>query len=111
MKKPLPGEAFGPQDPPLDDPDFAKAYPNLLEMLTATEYEGGHPRTTSTLLIFCERGILRCCLNDRDNNRSAFLSETTVEGALVKIEEGLATGRIDWRSRSQSGFKGASTPF
>lgn len=111
LRRPKPGERTGPIEPPFRDPDFSGQYPMLHEMLYSTQYDDRSPRTTSTLLIFCENSILRLCLNDRDNNRSVFFTGETMEAALISLENALATGTVDWRMRGRNGGSGGQTPF
>jgi len=106
MQRPKPGELTARNDPPFVDGPFQRMYPTLHEMLTAIQYEDNQPRTTSTLLVFCENGVLRMCLNDRDNSRSAFFTAETVEDCLQGINDALTAGRVDWRMKNN--FK---TPF
>jgi len=106
LSRPKPGELTAKNDPPFDDRLFTDCHPNLSEMLTAIQYADNAPRTTSTLLVFCENGILRGCLNDRDNNRSAFFTAQTVGDLFQTIEDALASGRADWRMKNR-----ISTPF
>lgn len=111
LRKPKPGERTGPVEPVFNDADFKATYPQTTDHLAAVRYEDGSPRVTSTLLIFCDTGILRVCLNDRDNNRSVFFTGETVEAALTSMENALAEGTVEWRSRSQSGYNNVKTPF
>jgi len=111
LRKPKPGERVGPVEKPWDDEAFAKTHPTLTEMLYATSYEDKSPRTTSTLLIFCDNGVLRVCLNDRDNNRSAFLTGETVEGTLLALEDQLATQTVEWKMKAGYNQSSVKTPF
>jgi len=106
LQRPKPGEMTARNDPPFHDRLFCDSYPVLSEMLTAATYDDNNPRQTSTLLIFTENGILRGCLNDRDNNRSAFFTAETISDLFQVIDNALASNRVDWRIKN--GFK---TPF
>jgi len=106
LTRPKPGELTAKNDPPFNDTSFQKLFPNLHEMLTATQYADNQPRTTSTLLLFCEGGVLRGCLNDRDNNRSSFLTAETIDDLFSTIESALASGRVEWRMKNRM-----NTPF
>jgi len=111
LKKPKPGEKAGPVEAPWDDEAFAKTYPTITEMLYATSYEDKTLRQTSTLLIFCDNGVLRICLNDRDNQRSAFVTGETVEGTLLKLEDQLATQTVEWKNKAGYNQNAMRTPF
>lgn len=106
LARPKPGELTARNDAPFSDRNFAKDYPTLHEMLTATQYGDNQPRVTSTLLIFVENGILRFCLNDRDNSRSAFFTAETFSDGLEAIDSALLSNKVDWRMKNRT-----STPF
>lgn len=111
IQRPKPGERCGPVEAAFNDANFKATYPTLSDYLTSTHYEDRSPRTTSTLLIFCENGVLRMCVNDRDNNRSVFFTSETVEGVLLSAENALATRTADWKTRSGYGQGNPKTPF
>jgi len=111
VKKPLPGEQFKKTELPLDDAAFRDEFPNLYDHLFATTYEDGSGRMTSTMLIFSENGVLKLCLNDRDNGRSVFITATEFLSLFSVIETGLASNSLDWRSRRQSGDNGNKVPW
>lgn len=111
IRKPKPGERTGPVEPIFNDADFKASYPSITDHLTAVRYEDGSNRATSTLLIFCDTGVLRVCLNDRDNNRSVFFTGETMEAALLSAENALATNTVEWRSRSGYAKGTPTTPF
>lgn len=74
-------------------------YPSTWAYLADTRYEDGEPRETATLMLLAEQGVVKACLNDRDNSRSAWVSGRSVEEALAALEAGLAEGRTEWRGR------------
>jgi len=111
LKRPLPGERTGPVEAAFNDADFKASYPSITDHLTELRYGDGAPRVTSTLLLFCDQGVLRVCLNDRDNNRSVFFTSESIEGALLSMENALATNTVEWRSRGQNGYQNVKTPF
>lgn len=82
------------------DPVFEKVHPNLYEMMTATTFEDGSKRQTSTLNIFVDDGCFKACLNDRAEGQVAFVTDETVQGLLGAVEEQLATGAIQWRTQT-----------
>lgn len=111
LRKPVPGEFYGPPQPPFNDPEFAAKYPNLTEYLVTSRWADGSIRQTSTLSIFTDGVSLKVVLNDRDNNRSAFFCEETFDDSLAAIEAALANDRVDWKSRSANKSGGMQTPF
>jgi len=111
LQRPKPGERPGPQEAAFDDADFTKSYPTLAAYLTQTKYVTGEHRVTSTILIFIENGVLRLCLNDRDNNRSVFFTGETVEACLISAENAILAGTADWRTKSSYRNGDQKTPF
>jgi hypothetical protein len=77
--------------------DTLQGCPTLVEYLTATTWDDGQERPTATLLLFTEDGVWKCCLNDRANSRSAWVSGDTPEGCITALEEGLSLGDLPWR--------------
>lgn len=72
-------------------------YPRLHAMLTTTVLDG-KPRKTTTILLFCEAGRLKACLNDRAEGLSGFLTLDGLELVAEQLEEGLAKEDVDWRA-------------
>jgi len=84
------------------DPGWSKRWPALCSHLFDNKYDDGTPRVTSTLMILAELGVLKVCLNDRDAERSAWVSGRGVDEALDALEVGLVEDRLDWRARPPS---------
>lgn len=83
-----------PLSPTLED-----LYPNLFSYLTQDAWEDGSTRVTSTILFFVERGELKCCISDRDAQRSAFLTGSDFQALLEAVEHGLEEDALDWRQK------------
>lgn len=98
MKKPVGPKPGAPAESMVLDDLVAKRWPHLGEYLAESAYEDGSPRVTSTLLVFAEDGWWKGCLKDRDNERSLWHSNDTLESLLDGLEELLATGRAEWRA-------------
>lgn len=79
------------------DADLVKRYPNLIEYLTVTEFEDGSSRERSVLSVFVEDGRVKVCLNDKELERSGYVSGDTLTGVLVALEKALATEGLEWR--------------
>lgn len=79
-------------------------YPTLMEYLTEDRYEDGSSRRTSTVTLFAQDGQVKGCVNDRDNDCSAFFSAASIESLLAVIESKLKESSADWR-RNQGGSK------
>jgi hypothetical protein len=111
MRRPLPGDRTGPADPDFSDEGFRNEFPTLHEYLTMTKYDKGEARVTSTLLVFVENGVLRLCLNDRDNLRSAFYTGETLATAMASLEMALLSERVEWKSKAGYARPEHKTPF
>lgn len=111
VKRPTFGQMNGPTEKPYDDQDFATLFPTLHQYITCTSWEDGKPRTTSTLLFFLENGVMKCCVNDRDNNRSAFFTATTFNDLLLHMETRLSEETADWKIKGNKPSNPGYTPF
>lgn len=78
------------------DMTWQASVPLLHAMLTITQVNG-KPRETSSLLLFCEDGLFKACLNDRGNARTLWASGGTITALLEALEKALATGEAAWR--------------
>lgn len=72
--------------------------PSLYSYLTDSKWEDGSPRELATLMIFAQDGRWKVCLSDKATGRVCFLSGTTIEEALLSLDEGLGTDEVDWRT-------------
>lgn len=77
--------------------DFASLYPTLWEYLSSTQWSEGGARQTSTLLLLCEDGDTKLCLNDRAGNRSRWTTGETLQVALGDLEQALRDDEGGWR--------------
>lgn len=80
-------------------------FPALAEYLTATVLGEDRQRKTATLLLFCEDGLFKVCLNDRQEALSAWASGETAREAIEALEASLEAGEASWRRSA-----GASPP-
>jgi len=78
-------------------------YPLLVEFLSLLAWEDGKPRTPGSVILFSEEGVWKACVNDKDAALVAFVSARSPEGLLCAINDGLASGGLDWRKGRQSG--------
>lgn len=74
------------------------SYPNVLEYMSASRYDDGALRQTSTMVLCVDQGALKACLNDRDRARSLWASGASLEDVLRDLEEDLSSGTGAWRS-------------
>jgi len=73
------------------------AVPGVREMLVENRFPDGGARQTSTLLLFVEHGVVKVCLNDRDQGCSAWASGSSVGDCLEALEMGLQADSLQWR--------------
>lgn len=83
------------------DPDLRARYPAIHEYLTRRVVEG-KVIETSTLLLFCEEGQFKVCLNDRDAAVVVFRGGQSFQDALGGLENALIDGTADWRERKNT---------
>lgn len=99
LKKPMSKVADLPEGVTCADPAWSSRWPLLSSHLFDLKYEDGTPRSTSTLMILGEHSVVKACLNDREEARSAWVSGRTVDEALGALEVGLMQDSLDWRAR------------
>lgn len=85
------------QDAIPSDPWLINNCPLLVEYLTSSRYEDKSPRTTSTLTVFVDAGVLKIALNDRDANASLYVTGECLSDALESLEKQLNEQKPDWR--------------
>lgn len=108
MKRPSkPGEHMpsGVAAPP---GNLAETHPNLSEHLTATQYEDGSPRQTSTILAFAQDGLWKACLRDREEGRCLWVAASAYELLIDALEAMLCDPEAIWRDDRLSGQQSAS---
>lgn len=93
------------RDQAASDESFEKQWPAIFEYLTKLRVKKDVERRTSTMLIFCEDGLWKACVNDRENDETAFWSAPSYEELLTAVESDLAVGQGEWRHRSKPGKK------
>lgn len=75
-----------------------KDRPALVEYLTVDRWPGGKARVTSTLMLCFAEDRFRACLNDRDGQRSVWVSGATLDACLDALEAGLQADVLEWRA-------------
>lgn len=106
LSKPKPTESMGSSSGGFPDQGFEESYPTLYSYLCDASYESGEPRKTATITMFCDAGYLKACVNDRDNDRSAFVTSETMEGLLDSLEACLSDAKTVWKLPRDSGAGG-----
>lgn len=72
--------------------------PTLFDFLTLLRWPDDAARATGTLLLFCEDGLWKASLHDRDGARTVFVSGGGLLGLLAICDEALACPGTPWRS-------------
>jgi len=99
LKKPMNKTADLPEGVACADAGWVAKWPAVTSHLFDLKYDDGTPRATSTLMILGEHGVVKVCLNDREEARSAWVSGRAVDEALEALEAGLVADSLDWRAR------------
>jgi len=77
--------------------DWSMHYPKLWEHLVEELFEDGTRRVVSTLLLMGEDGWMKACLNDRAEDRVAWVAGKSMEDCLDALESKLNNGNMEWR--------------
>jgi len=77
--------------------EWSLLHPLLWEHITATTWADGSERVTSSLLMFCEERCVKLMLNNRAEEKVAFIASDSIEGAWAALETGLEASTLDWR--------------
>lgn len=88
------------------DKDFAKTHPALVEFMTLRRNDDGTPRQTSSLLIFCEDGVWKACLSERERELTLWAAGDTLAELLEAMEATLQSPAPQWRTKSGKRTKG-----
>lgn len=105
LKKREPSATTSGNGGPAATDGFATEYPGLWEMLTSSRYPDGSHRATSTLSLFVDEGLVKACLNDRDQSQNTFVSGHTITDCMRALESGLQADTLQWRVSAGSGRK------
>lgn len=80
------------------DHGLEREHPALHEYLTLTRHDDGQERQTATLLVFCEGGMFKVCLSDRDTSQTLWAAAETFVEALEALEACLQSPNPQWRT-------------
>lgn len=72
-------------------------FPTLWAYLSDTVWSDGSARSTSTITVFAEDGLVKLCLNDREGKRTCWSTGTSLEESAEALEQRLAAGTAEWR--------------
>lgn len=90
-----PPSSCGPQS--AEDAEWIDRHAALADYMTTDKWPDGRRRDTTTVLLFCEAGVWKACVSDRDSSCVAFVSGAGPTSVLEAVEKGLREGRLDWR--------------
>jgi hypothetical protein len=88
------------------DTELQATRPALHEFLTRQLDDDGNPRETATLLIFCQEGMFKGCLNDRATAGHLWAAGTLLSELLDVLEERLRDPKAEWRQSKEDGRTG-----
>lgn len=89
------GKGGGPD--PTDD-KMKKNYPTLWEYLSCSAWPDGEERKRSSLVVFCEDGMVKGCLSDRNFDVQLWGASGTFLGVLEALEARLTEDKPEWRA-------------
>lgn len=81
------------------DSTLEASCPALHEFLTLSALPGGATRTTSTLLVFCDGGLWKAVLNERDAGVCLWATAESLQGLWDELEARLTAPVVDWRQQ------------
>lgn len=82
--------------------------PLLVEYLSATTYDDGTPRQTSTLLLMAQDGAWKACLRDREQGMCLWVAAPSFGALIGVVEASLGLPDAPWRLDRASGHPTAS---
>ncbi len=80
--------------------------PGLGAFLGETSWDDGSPRLPGSLTLFCEDGVLKCCLSDKDLERIVFVSVDAWEGFWETLSARIERDAFEWRRSPAKRFQG-----
>lgn len=100
---PLPDRNGAPRM--VDAGTWAKGLPALSEFLSEARWDDGSPRVTGSITLFCDDGVWKLCLSDKDAGRVAFVSAGTPTEVFAAADKALQSSSLDWRVQKAFGGK------
>lgn len=81
----------------IEPDDFSARYPVLWSHLTQVAWEDGQARETSNLLVFCQDGMLKAMLRDREHGLCFWTAAGSLGRLFEALEAGLCDPQAEWR--------------
>jgi hypothetical protein len=105
MKRPAQQQLAAGAPAVSSDEEMSLLYPGIWEYMVETAWDDGKARKTSTLTVFCEDGLVKVCLSDREQDKTTWASGTSLADCLASMEVKIATGNVEWRKAFRPGGK------
>jgi hypothetical protein len=86
---------------PAVDVELEEAFPILYALMTELRVDARTVRQPSSITVFTQDGMWKCCIVEKDENKSLFGSGDTLWGALANVEARLDSPIVDWRERDE----------
>jgi len=80
------------------DSAFEKRYPTLWAYISKQAFPDGEVRKRSTLVVFCEDGMVKGCLSDKDTEACLWAASSSFAGLLEALEARLTEDAPEWRA-------------
>lgn len=78
----------------------------LVDFVSMTLWDDGSKRKAGSFSVFYEGGCWKSWLNDKEANKTTVVAAASLPSLLVVIEQGLASGKLDWRTPKPFGGGG-----
>lgn len=82
--------------------EWAELLPSVWQYLTQDRWEDGSPRETSGLLLFCQDGLLKGMLRDKESGLCLWVTGQSLQGLLATLEAALGDPAAEWRVDRQA---------
>jgi hypothetical protein len=77
---------------------MSKLYPTLMEFISSASFQDGSSREGGSITWFLQDGLLKACLRDKTLGAVAFVSGSSLTALLKAMEQGLVSGKMEWRA-------------
>jgi len=81
-----------------EDPVFKRDYPTLYAFLHDQKFDDGSLRVPGSMSIFCQMGVLKCCLNDKHAQMMTFLEASTWDELVALADSAILDDGTDWKA-------------
>jgi hypothetical protein len=109
LNKPTGGLPSSSSEPLKPSGEWPVLFPALCEFLLLSQWEDGTSRLRGSITLFADPSSWKCCLNDKDGHRVAFVAGSSPEDALMAAEAGIVHSTLDWRDARPNGKRKPAT--